>query len=186
MNNIRACAILIIFIISNGFSRSSLTTKPRALQTTAGWETLDAENFTVQYPSTWQLDRSGQMGTSFILFSPKDSENDKFKENANLLIQDLPTQNFTLDQYAEASVEQIRTLVTNATLIESTRMRSGEEEFHKIIFLGDQGVYHLRFEQHVLIRQNKAYVLTFTCEADKFVDYSATATKLLNSFVLKR
>ncbi|MBK7681894.1 MAG: hypothetical protein IPJ26_05200 [Bacteroidetes bacterium] len=39
------------------------------------------------------------MGTSFIIFSPLENDEDKFKENVNLLMQDLTGQNIDLDKY---------------------------------------------------------------------------------------
>ena len=51
---------------------------------------VHSENeYSIQYPENWELNESKAMGTNFILFSPLNSKKDQFKENVNLIIQDL-------------------------------------------------------------------------------------------------
>jgi hypothetical protein len=149
------------------------------------WKTLEEKNYSIQYPADWELNQSGQMGTTFFLFSPLSSDQDKFRENINLLIQDLSGHNINLDKYTEISEGQVKTMITNSTLIESKRVKNGSEEFHRIIYTGDQGIFHLKFEQFYWIKNDKAYVLTFTCEQDKFSDFKEVGEAILNSFILK-
>jgi hypothetical protein len=153
--------------------------------TMSEWKTLVQSNFSIEYPSTWELNKGGQMGTCFILFSPLDSEKDTFKENVNLMVQDLGKENIGLNRYTEISEGQIKTLLTNSDLIESKRIKKSNAEFHKLIYTGDQGVFHLKFEQYYWVIDAKAYVLTFTSEEEKFATYSETGEKILNSFSIK-
>jgi hypothetical protein len=70
-------------------------------------------------------------------------------------------------------------------MLESKRIKTQDEEYHKVIYTGDQGKYKLKFEQYYLIRNNKAYILTLTCEKEKFVNYTDDGESILNSFVVK-
>lgn len=155
------------------------------LKTTGDWKILELPNFSIEYPSGWDLDQSGQMGTSFILFSPLESEKDAFRENVNLLIQDLTGYNIDLNSYTEISEQQIKTMVTNSTLFESKRVNNGNQEYHKIIYAGDQGIFRLKFEQYYWVISDKAYVLTLTCQEHKYEDFKAIGEKIINSFKLK-
>jgi hypothetical protein len=152
----------------------------------AGWKTFSDKNYTVQYPSNWELNQSGQMGTSLILFSPLENEKDQFKENINLIIQDLTGRNIDLDKFVEISEGQVKTMITKSSLIESTRMKNSNPEFHKMIYLGEQGIFSLKFEQYFWIINQQAYILTLTCEQTKFSDYKETGEKILNSFSLMK
>lgn len=149
------------------------------------WKTLNGTDYSIQYPLDWELNESGQMGTSFILFSPIESSLDKFKENVNLIIQDFSGYNLDLNEYVEISEEQVNIMITNSTLIESKRMKNGSEEFHRMIYTGDQGKFHLKFEQLFWVKDNKAYILTLTCEQEKFMDFKAVGEAILNSFSFK-
>jgi len=149
------------------------------------WKTLDHPNYFIQYPQNWELNSSGQMGTSFILFSASEAQGDKFRENVNLLIQNLPDKSIDLDKYTEISEEQIKIMITNSAINESKRIKNENVEYQRVIYTGDQGVFHLKFEQFYFITNDKAYVLTFTTEKDKFESLKETGEKILNSFRLK-
>lgn len=147
------------------------------------WLTLNEREFSVSYPKDWDLDQKGQMGTSFILFSKPSSPQDLFRENVNLLIQNLAGMNINLDKYVEISEEQIKTMIANSQLIESKRM-SGAIPFHKEIYTGDQGILKLKFEQYYWVKDEKAYVLTFTSEVNQFDAFKQAAEAILKSFKL--
>lgn len=175
-------SILLLSIVTCG----QTTISQELNQTIIDWKTLDQSNYSIQYPSNWELNQSGQMNTSFVLFSPLESDNDKFKENVNLLIQDLTGYNIDLNKYTEISEGQIKTMVTNSSLIESKRIKNGKDEFHKIIYSGDQGIFHLQFEQYYWVVNDKAFILTFTSEKDKFENFKEIGEKILNSFKQKK
>ena len=178
--------MLLFSIVACGQPTTRQESENVSSQIMSDLKTLDLPGFSVQYPSTWELDQSGQMGSSFILFSPLESEKDKFKENVNLLIQDLTGQNIDLNKYTEISEGQIKTMITNSALVESKRIKNGSDEYHKIIYSGDQGIFHLQFEQYYRVVNHKAYVLTFTTEKEKFAEFTETGEKILNSFKLKK
>ena len=155
-------------------------------QIAGDWKVYEQSAYSISYPPTWELNLSGQMGATLFIFSPLESDNDTFKENINLMIQDLSGLNLDLDNYTEISEEQIRTLMTNSSMVESKRMKNDKGEYHKLIYTGDQGVFHLTYEQYYWIISDKAYILTFTSEQDKYAKYKETGEKILNSFVLKK
>ena len=182
MTKILTTLLLFTFIACGQSQESNNSIK----KTKPNWKTLEENNYSIQYPADWELNQSGQMGTTFILFSPLSSDQDKFKDNVNLLIQDLSGHNLNLDKYAEISEGQVRTMITNSTLIESKRIKNGSKEFHRMIYTGDQGMFHLKFEQFYWVNNEKAYVLTLTCEQDKFSDFKDVGETILNSFIFKK
>lgn len=151
---------------------------------TEDWNTIKKDDYSIDYPKDWELNESGQMGTSFILTSPLYSQKDQFKENVNLLVQDLTGYNLDLDRYVEISEGQIKTMITDAKIIESKRIPDQNLDYQKVIYTGKQGIYHLKFEQYYWVVGHKAFVLTLTCEEAQFNDYKLTGEKILNSFKL--
>lgn len=149
------------------------------------WKSLNESNFLIKYPKDWDLSKSEQMGMSFMLFSRLTNQQDVFRENVNLIIQDLKGLEIDLDAFTDISVKQIRTLMTNGTIIDNQRLNSNGREFQRIIYTGDQGSYNLKFEQFYWIKNEKAYVLTLTCEKEQFEAYKYIGEKILNSFKLK-
>ncbi|WP_369048193.1 hypothetical protein [Tenacibaculum sp. UWU-22] len=149
------------------------------------WNLLNEKDYSIQYPKKWQLNKSGIMGSRFILLSQLTSDTDKFKENVNLIIQDLTGYNIDLDKYVEISEGQIKTMIIDGNIISSNRIKNEKTEFQRVIYTGKQGAFNLKFEQYYWVQNNKAYVLTLTCEANQFNDFKDTGEKILNSFKIK-
>lgn len=149
------------------------------------WNSLNDKDYSIQYLEKWKLNKSGQMGTSFILFSQLTSDNDQFKENVNLIIQDLSEHNIDLNKYVEISEGQIKKMITDGNIISSNRIKKNETEFHKVIYTGKQGVFDLKFEQYYWVQNGKAYVLTLTCEVNEFNDFKDIGERMLDSFKIK-
>lgn len=143
------------------------------------------DDYSISHPSNWELNKSGLMGTSFIVFSPLVSDQDQFRENVNLLIQDLSAYNIDLDQFVEISEGQIETMIKNGNLLKSERIKKGDQEYQKVIYTGDQGNFKLKFEQYYLVKNSKAYILTLTCETQEFDNYHNVGERILDSFMLK-
>ena len=167
--------IIFLFLLSSIFN----------VNAQINWKTIEDKSYSVKYPSDWEVNNTGMMGTPFILFSPLTETQDNFKENVNLLIQDLSAYDLDLDKYVEISVSQIKTMITNSNVIESKNIKSEFGEYQKMIYTGEQGMFKLKFEQYYWVINNNAYVLTFTSELDKYLNYKETGEAILNSFVIK-
>ena len=177
-----------------GQSFSNLSSKPppdESSKTVAyNWKTLTQDNFSVGYPTNWELNTSGEDGTSLILFSPLTSKGETFRANINLVIQDLEnmdidSKSINLKEYTERSLIQIKNnnIKSGGKFISSDLVNIDGISHQKVLYTGvsEEGL-KLKFEQYYWVQNNKAYVLTFTCQDYKFTDYQATAEKILDSF----
>jgi len=176
---------LILTFLSYSLITFGQTTLKNTLKATeTGWKVLNGEKYSIQYPDNWELNKSGQMGSSFFIFSRLSSPKDKFRENVNLIVQSLNGQKINLDKYVEISEEQIKSLISNGNLIESKRQNINGHEFQKVIYTGDLGIFKLKVEQYYWVLNGQAYILTLTCEKNQFDNYKLTGEKILNSFRL--
>ncbi|MCB0438606.1 MAG: hypothetical protein KDD20_07695 [Mangrovimonas sp.] len=144
-----------------------------------GFVEYKKEGYSIKYPKDWRLDTSGQMNTLFILFSPN-TENDTFNENINFIIQDLTGQNMDLESYTKLSEDQIKTMVPNGKWIESKRNGNHQE----VVWSGFVANNNLKFKQFFYVKDDKAYILTFTALETTFDDYINIGSEILNSFQL--
>ena len=138
--------------------------------------------FVLNYPFSWELDTSGTMGTSFFLFSPLEFREDKFRENINLIIQDIPGIEMDLEKYTSISIDQIKQLIQDALIISSTRMKNHGVPFQRLEYTGRQGNFNLHFIQFYQLKNQKAYVLTLTLEDTSTSEMRQTGISILNSF----
>ncbi len=154
-------------------------------ETPKNWKLLDKPEFAIQYPDTFDLDTSGQMGMSFILLSQQTSPQDLFRENINLIIQDLSGQGMSLDKYVDISENQIETMITEGHLIESKRLSDDNKAFQRMIYTGKQGQFTLKWQNLFWIEDEKAYVLTLTCEENQYDKYVSIGETIMKTFVIK-
>jgi hypothetical protein len=148
------------------------------------WKTFDAPEYSITYPDTWQLNQSGLAGTKFILFDSK-SQSPVFRDNLNLIVQDLKGQNIDLSKFVEISTTQLKQFITNLNISYSQTKGSGVDQKHKIIYSGNQGQLNLTWQQYYLVRNEKVFVLTFTATQDTFTSQIETASKVMDSFTIK-
>lgn len=180
------------YITSFGFTITILlvlvfgcVSKEESNELTKDWKTEETSDYRIQFPEEYTLDKSEQMGTKFILFSELKNDEDKFKENINLMVQDLKGMNLNLDKFSEISINQIKTMITNSNIEYSTKEKNKDGDFFHIIYTGSQGIFNLKFEQYYFMKNEKAFFITFTSEISEYENYSSTAKMILNTFKLK-
>ena len=145
---------------------------------------IKKNDYTISYNSNLKLDESGKSGTAFLLLTEKKDINDDFIENINLIIQNLDTLNLDLNKLIKISESQINEY-DKAKLIESVRIKNGANEFHKFVFEGNFTGRELKFLQYHFVKNNKAYILTFSAEPNEFESYKKEMETVMKSFKLK-
>jgi hypothetical protein len=165
---------------------SLLSFAPPKKQSGNSWKKLQTPTYSLQYPESWSLDTTGIMNTTFVVLAPLEGIDDAFKENINLIIQDLEGYSIDLNQYTNLSEEDIKTNLTNTSILESARIKKGKSEHHKLVFNSDQEDLELSFIQYYWVQKDRAYVLTYSCERNKLQATKATAEKVMNSFKINR
>ncbi|WP_143569788.1 hypothetical protein [Tenacibaculum agarivorans] len=141
----------------------------------------EKNNYEISYPKSWQLDTTGQMDSSFILFSGLDAD-DKFNENVNLTIQNLKGKDFTMESFVELSLSQIKRMIPNGKVIENSFNAAKNRQ--EVIWSGDIQ-QALKFKQYYYFKDEKAYILTLTTLPETFLQFETTGNNILNSFQLK-
>lgn len=152
------------------------------------WKTYETDQYSIQFPASWELNESPQMGMIFSIMSPLESTEDMFRENVNLVTESLRNPSgaiVTLAQYNEAAKVQISRYFNDYKLMDNFKVEDAQQETSCMIYSASQGIYKLVFMQNSCINNHKAYVLTMTSEQGSFGQIKETGTKILNSFKLK-
>lgn len=150
------------------------------------WVSFKCENFSINYPSSWRIDTSKNMGIDLFIFSKLDPANDKFSENVNVLSSNVEGLNVTLDTFVKVSKKQIESMATDFNILESKLYKIGDKVYHKIDFTAKQGVFNLHFVQYYFATLMNVYTVTLTTELDKYDLYKVDGIKMLDSFLPKR
>ena len=186
---IKGLLIFFICLFINNVNSQTIQPKDSVLSEQndiPGWKTYNGINFSIQYPPSWELSSPANIGVIFVLFSPLENNLDKFKENVNLMIQDLSGRQIDLNKFIELSEAQMKYYGENSVILENQRIKNSTNEFHKLVYTAVQGILQLWFEQYVWMINEKAYLLTLSCEQAKTPDYKEIGEKILNSFMYKK
>ena len=144
------------------------------------------DNYKFQYPKSWRLDTLTKLGPELFVFSPLENESDKFSENVNVSIQNLSGQNIDLAQYKEITDKQVTDLATDSKIFESSILETNKGEFFRITYAMTQGKFRLKITTVCFIRNDRAYLATFTSELDKYDNYKKFGEQILSSFSLTK
>ncbi len=167
--------LLAVGAMTNGFCQS---TPPVEYKDFVG------NRYQIQYPTSWQIDSSRKMGADLLLFSPLEGGSDTFRDNVNVIIQDLAGRNMDLAKYRAFTDDQLKRISRSIEIYESVLDDTGDKQFYFVSYAMTQGQYRMRIMTKCFIANNKAYLATFTCELNKFEQYSAVASDILKSFKL--
>ncbi len=136
-------------------------------------------DYGMTYPADYVLDETGENGTTFFLKIPSKDSNTDFVSNINLMVQDLEGLNLDLDGFVAMTEGQMKGV---GEIIQTKRMKVDKTEFHSLIFEGNINGFDLKFLQYDYVKDNKAYVLTYTAKKDEFDKHFTQAKKVMDSF----
>lgn len=145
------------------------------------WSVLKNKNYTIEYPSNWSLSEAGEMGSKFMITSPLSSEDDKFAENVNLIVQSKKTAAVTFDEFVANSRKQMAAIIPEFKMLKDENLKT-ENQTNHMSYLGLMRKEKLKIEQYIIDTKSDFYILTFTMSLNDENDYNEIAKKILDSF----
>jgi eukaryotic-like serine/threonine-protein kinase len=150
------------------------------------WGRLSDSTYSVRFPGDWSVDQSGQFGTRFFLYAPFDSIDDAFRENFNLVINDINRYPYaTVEFMADGARQQVARMISDFKEQEYRIVHNGADSYYVFEYSGKQGTFDLHWKQIYVLEKGKFYVLTFTAEANQYLKYLPIAERIFSSFTLK-
>ena len=143
-------------------------------------KTIKTSEYEISFPENLKFDDSKTRNTEVIIYM--ENEKDLFIENINLLIQDLKGYQIDLNQYVKITENQVN---ENGKLIESKKMNLNGAETQVMTYEANLSNRNLKFYQYIVVKNEKAFVLTYSAEVEKFELYLQETKKVFNSFSVK-
>jgi hypothetical protein len=147
------------------------------------WKEYKKYNYKTEYPESWSFNDSKSTGYAFVMLSPIE-KNETFRENLNLNVSFLKGDNVTLESYTVLSLEKIKNMLPNIKVVESKTVSKGSKNYQSIIWTAEIGGMFLKVKQHLYVKDNKAYSLSFTATKDSFGRFEKTANRILEGFII--
>jgi serine/threonine-protein kinase len=175
-------AIMILTVLSGctGGEEGTTTTTPAP---TVPPNFVTYENSTygirIMHPQEWEI-MENYMGTVVLFKASLEDASDMFQENLNVVVGDLP-EPMKLDEFTDANIDQIKSIFA-AEVVDSSSTTLANNPARKVIYNLKQGQYDLKLMQIYMLKGNKAYVITYTAEEDKYSDLLGTIQAMINTF----
>ncbi|MDZ8079737.1 MAG: protein kinase [Nostoc sp. DcaGUA01] len=138
---------------------------------------------TIKYPSNWEKTGTPDRITGNVVkfISPKETETDSYLENINLIIQDLPENRRELEQFTNFYLDEVQQSDANIKILEQGKTQLTNRPAYQVIYtLEEEGVKIQRL-QVWMVKNNKAYIMTYTADVAKYSKYLQTAQAMINS-----
>ena len=149
------------------------------------WIKFNRPQYTISYPNNWRLDTSGRANSDVFIFSEKESADDDFTENINVMKENVQSSGLDFEQYLELNQKNFSNSVPNAKLISSERFSKDGMPYQKLIWSFQYDPFTLETTQYYFMNKGMVYVVTFSCEKGKVPAFAAVSQKIMNSFKLR-
>lgn len=145
------------------------------------WPTYfdNINHFSISYPESWTKEKANG---SIAFLSAKESSNDMFCENVNLMLQDLSQQPLTLEQYTNVTKKQVVDNLGVSAILSIKDITLSGQQAKEFIYNMDYQGRKLKMKQYWFVKDNLAYLFTYTAEPSQFDRYESIATKIVTSF----
>ena len=137
----------------------------------------------IRYPKTWTA-APYTNGTLVTFYSPLENSLDVFKENVNIVLQDMSEEKRALDlkQYTEIAINQMQAVFKkNFVLLESKPTLMNGIPGHRIVFLAKGGESDLKVKCIWAIKAKRAYQFTYGALASQYDKYVGQVDAMLRS-----
>jgi serine/threonine-protein kinase len=139
--------------------------------------------FNVSYPETWELNVSDNVVT---FFSPLESDSDQFRENVNVMVQDLSEQPTTMAEYTEGTKTWVRE-GGGVLQLEREIKLAGETATEVAYTMPGKSLgmdMDVMFHQVWILKNNKAYLMTYAARPESYATFEEMGAGIFKSFKL--
>lgn len=149
------------------------------------WKKQSDSLYTIQYPANWEMNYTGQKGLSFVVVSPLENNEDKFRENLSLVIQSMSADDSSLKDFAEDNTFQIVETISNGKIMKNEEKSVNGVTYREVIYSGSQNNMDFINTQRYYFYNDNAFVLTFTCVAPHYDRFKPQIKEIMDSMKFK-
>ncbi len=135
----------------------------------------------IKYPQNWQRQDIENAITSEVVafLSPKDNHADNFQEHLSISVEDFSG---TLAEYSDEFKNEIQNNFTQAKILNESTTTLANKPALKLVFTTKNQKNRLKNLQVWTLKDDRAYVITYTGTIDDYDKFVETAEKMINSF----
>ena len=139
--------------------------------------------FSISYPTNWTLNKNPDNAVIQIT-SPKEKDEDNFRQNINLQIEDMGNRSQTIEQYVKINMDAVKDLIKGYREVSSMYFNRNGGRVYEVVYKGKYGGidYEIQIKQLFAVSNGKAFILTYVSKEDERDVFETTANKIFNTF----
>lgn len=145
---------------------------------------VETKEYSLLVPASWETRIIGDVGISFIALSPLLGEQDPFRENMTVVVQDLTGTTNTLKSVMAESKRDIINELDRGNVFDEGTGKSAQGEYQRMAYTTLQNNVVLRYESRFYQKGSKIYILLFSAEKSLYADYEKRVNKMMDSFLI--
>ncbi len=152
--------------------------------------TYDSSNYfliRMKYPKDWIIQKIEDRFTGDVakFFSPQNNDSNSFKPELSVEMEDLK-KSISLPDYTNLKVNQITRYLTNPRINQSHPTKLAKLPAHEVIYTGKQEQFNVKRMAVWTVKDNKAYIVTYTAEESQYDAFLETAQAMMNSLEIRK
>ena len=138
----------------------------------------------IQFPSNWE--KSVNLNNFVIFRAPPETDTRVYPAALGLKIQELTSQNVSLQEVTKVQMSELKKTNPDLELSESTSTTLAGKPAHKVAFSAtDNNQVQRKALQLWTVIDNKAILITYKAQPDKYSSYLPIIEKMIDSFQVK-
>ena len=136
--------------------------------------------FSIKYPPDWE--RAQHIDKSVTFLAPRESNSDTNPAGLGIMVIEVVSNN-TLASIAQNQLNKLKNLYPDIQILESMETIFLGHPSHMIIFTATDNTQSMRKAMQIWFKEdNKAFLMTYKSDNQRYSKYLPTIDKMLNSF----
>jgi hypothetical protein len=146
----------------------------------------EKDNYSIEHPSNWILNNSGENGTKIFLYPTNSESSDVFTENINLILQNLNDSTITIEKYKGLVEKQISEMLTDPKITFSELKNKNGLKCHQLFAEGKSGDFKFKTIIYTYLIDKQTYTLNFVTLYDTYKNNHIESLRIMDSFKLTK
>jgi hypothetical protein len=143
-----------------------------------------ATGISIQFPSNWE--KSVNLDNFVTFRAPPETDTRVYPAALGLKIQDLSSQNVSLQEVTKVQMSDLKAASQDLKVSESTSTTLAGKPAHKVVFSAtDNNQVERKAMQLWTVIDDKAILITYKAQPDKYSNYLPTIEKMITSLRVK-
>ena len=143
----------------------------------------EALGFRMKYPAYWRVQEYPQGVQAIVFVSPPVNDTDRFFENVNVTMVEVPDKIRTIRAFSRKAIRQVTgTFEGMIEIVQSRSFPVAGRSGHLFIFVGEKATEPVQYMHVWVLRGQWAYVITYTALEKDFENYHKDVLDMIKSF----